>query len=201
MINKDLAAISAVILFVILSGCRVNVDVPPGGRVVSTSGAFDCAQDAPCDVDILDTNFDDTFTAEPDEGFTFVRWKTAALHFCGGADTPCRLTTLIFAGNEAFESFLVDTTIEFFLVPVFGFESSGVPITWTGEWETTNSLQPLTGDILLGVEDQGDGTSIITLGLGGLIGGLIDPPPQTVVATQQENGDLSFSGDIDLAGD
>jgi len=60
----------ALLLALLLSttGCKLRIDVPEGGRVVSESGVFSCEPGQTCDIDINDFFFDETFKAVPDDG-------------------------------------------------------------------------------------------------------------------------------------
>lgn len=88
------------------AGCKLKVSVPPGGRVVSQSGAYTCTQAKPCTIDVVDAFFDETFVAKPDEGYSFKQWKKKAMSFCGGKSTSCALSTSFMSGNAALLAFL-----------------------------------------------------------------------------------------------
>ena len=92
--------------FAALAACRVEIDAPVEGSVTTQSGAIDCAAGQHCSIDVVDTFFDETFEAEPAEGWIFSGWKEKTASLCAGKDTPCRLHTSIFAGVPAMEALL-----------------------------------------------------------------------------------------------
>lgn len=133
------------LLCALMSACKVVIELPGGGHVVSSSSAFDCrnelqaasqsaggrhyatsasltpdhAENVHCEFDVSDTFFDETFTAVPDEGYKFVRWKKVERGFFGGStERTVRLFTSGFVGNEALLSIL-ESDQEFYLQPVF----------------------------------------------------------------------------------
>ncbi|MDX2476543.1 MAG: hypothetical protein QNL05_04185 [Gammaproteobacteria bacterium] len=116
-------------LFVVitLAGCKLQITVPTGGSVTSSSGSNDCAEGKTCTIDVSDLFFDDTFTAKAKSGYEFVNWKKKQRSFCGAGAarfTPCRLFTSLWEGKPEFEKFL-DQDDVFFLEPVFAPNGSG----------------------------------------------------------------------------
>lgn len=110
---------SLVLLFVTaVSACKVHVIVPEGGRVVSSSG-MTCQALETCVVSVENTQFDQTFTAEPAPGYRFSHWRMDNRFFCGDSNKPCRLTTSGFIGNETLMSFLSRADEIFYLQAVF----------------------------------------------------------------------------------
>lgn len=73
--------------------------------------------------------------------------------------------------------------------------SAGV---WPGTWINTTFISQ--GPLTLDITDNGDDTLTVTFDIDGMVGGSLDPDPQTVTATVDANGDTSFSGMIDMAG-
>ncbi len=107
-------------------GCKILVEVPEGGSVVTASGTFGCDEGASCSVDVFDVNFDETFSAVAADGYEFAGWKKRNRGLCGGKDAPCALLTSGFVDNDTLLGFL-DTDEEFYLEPVFvPFDNSGV---------------------------------------------------------------------------
>ena len=43
----------------IISGCKIEIQVPSGGAVVSESGAYTCSSGSTCSIDVVDIFFDD----------------------------------------------------------------------------------------------------------------------------------------------
>ena len=103
--------------FLFLQGCKVEVAVPPGGRVETESGAYSCESGETCAIDVVDIFFDETFVALPDDGYTFIQWRNKYRGFCGGRDDPCYLTTTGFP-DTPLEQFLATDEV-FHLEPVF----------------------------------------------------------------------------------
>ena len=111
---------------VMASGCKIEVNVPEGGEVVSVSGANDCGEGSTCEIDVVDLFFEETFTPVPAEGHAFTGWAKRDRGLCGGTTEPCQLTTSGFEGNDALLAFLTSEEI-FYLQPVFAPERpSGV---------------------------------------------------------------------------
>lgn len=125
--------------FAALPACRVEIDAPVEGSVTTQSGAIDCAAGQHCSVDVVDTFFDETFEAEPAEGWIFSGWKEKTASLCAGKDTPCRLHTSIFAGVPALEALLDDPDQEVFLEPVFAVDRTTDGIDLAGEQNVTQS--------------------------------------------------------------
>ena len=117
-------------LFLVLSACKVQVEVPTSGSVTTTSGAISCAAGDVCTVDVTDIYFDETFVAEPDEGFVFSGWKQKHRGFCGGNTAPCRLFTSGFEGNDALMAILENPEEVFYLEPAF--QSTGFNALFIG---------------------------------------------------------------------
>jgi CubicO group peptidase (beta-lactamase class C family) len=114
--SKFLLAI-VVVLFV-LSGCRINITVPEGGRVYSDSGTYDCTSDSPCTVEVTDTSFNEVFRAEAEPGFVFVGWKKERGHFCSSRILGCEIDASVLEEMEGVEEFLAADT-EVYMEPVF----------------------------------------------------------------------------------
>jgi len=100
-----------------LAACKVIVLVPFGGKVVSEDG-FQCGSGQTCVIEVKDDTFDSTFSAVPDPGFTFARWRLKPAAFCGNGNGTCYLSTTGFAGNQGLLDVLAGDA-EFFLEPVF----------------------------------------------------------------------------------
>lgn len=133
-------------IFLSLSGCKIRVAVPEGGKVIAESGNYECLAGEVCLIDVYDVYFDETFIADPDAGWKFVGWKKRLRGLCGGRDQPCHLTTKAFLGNEVLMMILESDKV-FYLKPVFvecdtrdkgcdGFELTGDPeivFNWSSE--------------------------------------------------------------------
>ena len=123
--------------FLSLVGCKIQIDVPKGGYVISESGSYECRAGQACTIDVYSIYFDETFVAVPDQGYHFSGWKKRDKGLCGGRNQPCWLPTTGFLGHDALLAVLESDTI-FYLTPVFakcddadkdcdGFEITGEP--------------------------------------------------------------------------
>lgn len=102
-----------------LSACKVEIEAPVEGSVTTVSGAIGCAASQLCTIDVSDIFFDETFVAQPEQGFVFAGWKEKHRGFCGGITNPCQLVTAAFEGNEVLMSILNAPEETFYLEPVF----------------------------------------------------------------------------------
>lgn len=102
----------------LMVGCKLVVVVPEGGRVVSESGAYTCAESTECTFDIVDVFFEETFVAVPAEGYEFRNWVKRIYGFCGNSTEPCYLTTKEFGAFEVLMALLESDDV-FYLEPEF----------------------------------------------------------------------------------
>lgn len=160
-----------------LTGCKILIEVPQGGKVVSVSGAYECPAGSTCSVEVEDLLFDETFTVVAEEGYTFEGWRKGDRLLCGGFTAPCPLFTYFFEGNAALLS-LLESDETYFLEPVFrpGFitglagSTNGVvcnysdttfntqaslTYTSTSEWTCTDTSRQLVAN---GIPDHEVGT-------------------------------------------
>ncbi len=101
-----------------LAGCRVEMTVPPGGMVVSESGAYQCQAGHTCSIDVVDAYFNETFRAVPAPDNTFMGWASGRNALCGGQQKPCVLNSAGAAGNPQLAPLLESDEV-FTLNPVF----------------------------------------------------------------------------------
>ena len=101
----------------LLSACRLELTVPPGGRV---EGFFlhGCGEAQTCTITVDHHNFREDFSALPAEGYRFAGWKRGDGHFCSGRVETCSLSSRDSAGT-ALERLLRDGEATFYLEPVF----------------------------------------------------------------------------------
>ena len=71
------------IAFLAITGCKIRIVVPEGGRVTTSSGAYNCTAGKTCDIDVVDIFFDQTFTAQPAQGYDFTGWQKRDRGLCG----------------------------------------------------------------------------------------------------------------------
>lgn len=123
-----------VLISLCLSACKIQITVPENGQVTTQSGAFTCAAESSCTVDVADVFFDETFVAEPASGYDFVQWGA---QLCKGSAMPCRLFTAFAAGNADIMAVL-QSDFELALSPVFARQTPpatdpGDPLVELGE--------------------------------------------------------------------
>ena len=83
-----------------LTGCFLEVTSTEGGAVEYSGGTCD-----PCDIEILDATFDETFTAVPADGYVFSHWRVGNDYQCPGSEDPeCVVSNTQFAGNTGAEA-------------------------------------------------------------------------------------------------
>jgi len=70
--------------------------------------------------------------------------------------------------------------------------------TWTGQW--TNATFGSSGSVEVEITDNGDGTVTVTVDLGGMVGGMIDPDPRSDIVTINSDGSASYSANQDMLG-
>ena len=111
-----------------VTGCKLLLIVPLGGSV-QFSEALDCHPDsfAPplynswshgrlCEIDITDSMFSASFTAQPDAGYEFVGWRDGKDFQCGGSKKD---TCTIALNGSAVANVIVASQNTGFLMPVF----------------------------------------------------------------------------------
>ncbi len=113
-----LRTLGAICIASALAACRIAVEVPEGGSVVSASGAYSCSAGQVCNIRVNDVFFDETFTAVPAEGYFFKKWTRKPNAFCGDKLTDCSLATTGFVGKQALLDILESNTT-FYLSPEF----------------------------------------------------------------------------------
>lgn len=103
----------------VLSGCKIRLSTSGNGTIETTSGNFTCPANAFCgEVEVTDTEFDETFIASAQNGSVFIGWRAKNRGFCGGSLDECRLVTSGFVGNDTLLGFLASDET-FFLEAVF----------------------------------------------------------------------------------
>ena len=107
------------LIFLAFTGCKLQIDVPAGGKVISESGSYECDSGRACTIDVYDVSFDETFVAVPDQGYSFAGWKKREKGLCGGKDQPCHLPTTGFLAYDLLMEILESDTV-FYLTPEFG---------------------------------------------------------------------------------
>lgn len=126
-----------VFLALLLSGCKIFINVPANGSVTTESGSYSCEAGKTCDVDVVDLFFKEEFIAVADSGYVFIAWEKADRHFCGGSRENCQLETSAFEGNEVLMGFLAKQDEIFYLSPIFADPHSEefIQLKLTGTWD------------------------------------------------------------------
>jgi len=115
---KSTHVVIILLLSLSCASCKIRISPSVNGQVVSDSGAYDCQAGNTCEIDVVDSFFDETFRAVGNEGYAFAAWRTRAKSLCGGLSRQCRLSTTGFPGTPLM-AFLESDDV-FFLQPVFG---------------------------------------------------------------------------------
>ncbi len=104
----------------VLAGCKVPINVPPEGRVVTDSGTFSCEAGQTCVVEFTDMSYDETFRAEPKPNYVFSHWayQDEGGVLCAGNSKPCRLVPGMLADDPAIQE-LVEGDNSYPMNPVF----------------------------------------------------------------------------------
>ncbi len=110
--------LAAMAMLPVLQACKVQMEVPKGGRVVSESGTYLCKATETCDIEVVDTFFKETFIAQPNPGWMFRHWEDVPSGFCGDKIGPCELSTQGFENSDNLMSVLESDQV-FYLKPVF----------------------------------------------------------------------------------
>jgi len=92
-LQKSLAGLGCLMLLALLPACKIQVAVPPGGKVITESKSFTCKPRETCEIDVVDQFFAETFIAQANPGFAFMGWEKAPSAFCGERYNPCALST------------------------------------------------------------------------------------------------------------
>jgi hypothetical protein len=153
-----------------LSACRIQVEVPQGGSVITESGDYRCSAGSTCTVEVADLLFDETFLVETEEGYSFAGWAVRSRGLCGGSTAPCALRTAGFATYPALVA-LLDSDEIFYLEPVFWSGSTADVLcdyrdttlntqpslfyTSTSQWSCTSATRNLVAN---GIPDHEVGT-------------------------------------------
>jgi hypothetical protein len=95
----------------VLTGCPLDVIVPPGGNVTSSSTTRDCSSGNTCRFEI-DMNFNETFTAVPEPGHEFRWWESGEQLLCGGSTEPvCTISMVPLQGNLDVEKLVASSAL------------------------------------------------------------------------------------------
>ena len=85
-----------------LAGCKLSVVSLSGGEITSLANGT-CASGSICDIPIDERSFDETFTAVPAFGYTFLKWQDGFA--CGGSTSPeCRVNFASILNNPQLEN-------------------------------------------------------------------------------------------------
>lgn len=114
-----LVKISMLAAVVLLAGCRIGAAVFEGGNVISASGSRHCFEGRTCEFEVNDTNFTETFTAQPRAGYEFVKWRAGEGFLCADSTNPsCNVSNVGAEGNAGIEAVVASDSM-FYIVPEF----------------------------------------------------------------------------------
>lgn len=110
-----------VVISIIVTGCKLALTVTSGGDVQSLSGTNDCAGGSLCEFDIVDTDFNEMFTAVARDGYVFSKWQGGTGYLCAdSADPVCGVSNVLVAGNVTADA-IIATGKFFYAKPLFEF--------------------------------------------------------------------------------
>ncbi|MEM1154302.1 MAG: hypothetical protein AAGI44_09180 [Pseudomonadota bacterium] len=130
----------ALLLMLGMSACKLQIQVPPGGKVITESQAITCLPRNNCDIDVVDQFFNETFIARPNKGFAFMGWEQVSAGFCGSRYEPCTLSTANFDLFPSLLAILAGDDV-FYLRPRF----APIPTIKEEDIVTEGDVEP-TGD-------------------------------------------------------
>ncbi|MCB1700937.1 MAG: polysaccharide lyase [Halioglobus sp.] len=120
--DKSASLLAVVFVLVSIGGCKIVVNMPNTGSVVTESGAYLCEAGQTCEIDVTDIFFDETFIAKPSGGLLFDKWKFDKArpfdYLCGGSIEPCHFFTSYFEGIDELVA-LLQSDQKISLRPVF----------------------------------------------------------------------------------
>jgi hypothetical protein len=129
----------------LLSACRIEITVPEGGEVITSSGAYTCEEQTDCTVQVADTGFNETFIATPSDGYQFIGWKTGFTRLCGGSLSPCPINTSWFASYDSMMDLLASDSPAFLEADFIPSEDirtyqAGDMVVFTGTYMASDKL-------------------------------------------------------------
>ncbi|MEQ9462654.1 MAG: YHYH protein [Haliea sp.] len=124
MISRCCKHFALSVMALALGACKIQIEVPQGGSVVTESGEYQCGAGSTCTIEVTDLLFDETFRVETEDGYTFSGWAARQGGLCGGSTAPCLLATTGFAGFPALMALLYSDEV-FYLEPTFWSGSTG----------------------------------------------------------------------------
>ncbi len=101
------------LVFAFLAGCKIQLQAPPGTRIVADSGRHECPGGQVCTIDVGNFAFNETFRLETAPGMYADAWAAGPGHLCGNTSTPCRISPGVLEGNATFLDFLATSQLVF----------------------------------------------------------------------------------------
>lgn len=115
-----------------MTGCRIGAAVFEGGSVMSASGSRHCFEGRTCEYEVNDTNFTETFTAQPRTGYEFVKWRAGDGFLCANSTDPtCIVSNVGAEGNAVIEAVVASDSM-FYIAPEFRCVIEYCPATLDG---------------------------------------------------------------------
>lgn len=187
-------ALPLLLLFcsVCLNGCKIVLQVPEGGTITTLSGEYGCGESETCEVDVDTGEFDETFTAVPNEGYEFRGWKVRDFGLCQREEESldaCRVSTLGFAAIPGLIQILQED-IPFYLEPEF---APGPSTIVSFPWQGANARQQAI--TVRGTARDLDGVSAVVVNG---VAARLSPSSGSAVSATQYPVEVEWAVDLEL---
>lgn len=116
-------ALLTTLLLTMLASCKIVANVPRSGSIEYVDGRDFCGSGESCSTDVVDSFFDETFVAVPEEGSVFSMWTRDSL--CPMTDRNCRISTRNFDKFSELQR-LLDSGQKGLMDPIFSPLVNGV---------------------------------------------------------------------------
>ncbi|MEH6466764.1 MAG: hypothetical protein V7722_03960 [Porticoccus sp.] len=101
------------------ASCRIRIIVPENGDVQASSGLYSCEAGVTCEIEVADSDCDETFIASPKLGYSFAGWGKHSAGLCTEKlDAACGVKASILQDHPALASQEEKSEI-FYLEPIF----------------------------------------------------------------------------------
>ena len=118
-VERMLSRVLLISAVAMIGGCRIEIAVPEGGKVVGDSGSYECFAGTVCSIDVDDFSFDETFSAvATGSDYQFSHWRKRPGGLCGGQAEPCTIDASRAADHPNLTDILYSDR-SFYLEPVF----------------------------------------------------------------------------------
>lgn len=110
-----------------IQGCRVQVQTSEYGSVSSLPGSYKCPENNICYIDVNDGQFNETFVAEPSEGYVFRWWGVGNNSLCSEQTGNCELSAEVLS-QQPWGAAILESDEVFYLRPVFTVPHGSTPL-------------------------------------------------------------------------